>query len=513
MQTAHGTRAPASRDDEAQLARYRRIFEASIDAIVVIDAQGRITGFNPAAEVIFGCPKSESLGRELAELLIPARHRESHRDGLARLVETGRSGILNRRVRVDAMRADGSEFPAELIVTQIDESPLRFAAFVRDITEERRQERQLEDLARDNAQIINSAGDGIYRVDRSGRITYANPAAAYLLGCDLDEMMGRRAHDLMHHSHASGSPYPVEDCPVAASWTKGTISHVTTEVFWRADGTSFPVDYTSAPIREKGEIVGAVCIFADISEQRAREMELRERADWTRKVHTALRDDRLVLHGQPIFPARGDFPAMHELLLRMRSANDSLVMPADFLPQAERFELMATIDHWVLSQGISMAARQPVSVNVSAQALSEDGFADSVLDLIGRQPLDPSNLVLEITETTAFEDPERAVEATRLLTDIGCRLALDDFGTGYGNFAELSMLPVSYLKIDSAFVSGITDGGASLRSVQALVSVAGDFGLETIAEGVESEAAVELLLGCGVDYLQGFHLGRPGPIE
>lgn len=499
----------AERDDKCLW----QVFAASIDAIVVIDASDSITAFNPAAERLFGYRTAEVLGGDLAELLIPESHRDRHRRGFRVLAETGQSPILNQRVRVPALRADGTVFSAELTVTQIDDNPLRFAAFVRDITQDVRREESLHQLVEENAQILQSAGDGIYRIDCDGTITYANPAAPNILGYELAELLGQDSHRLFHHSHEDGSSYPAGDCPVLRVLTGGEVVHLTDEVFWRADGTPMPVDYTAAPIRDNGEIIGAVCVFADISEQRERENTLREKASWTQRIHMALREDRFVLFGQPIYAVGEDQPVMHELLVRMQSSEGTLFPPAEFLPQAERFGLMSEIDRWVVGEAMRIARRQPVSVNLSTYALSERGFAGWILDKIAEHGVTPGSLVFEITETAALQEVELAYQLVKRLTDLGCGFALDDFGTGYGAFSELKSLPVTHLKIDRSFVRRIISSPEDQRVVRAIIDVARNFDLKTVAEGVEDEDSYRLLREYGVDYVQGYHFGRPAPLE
>jgi len=511
---------PPARLDGPGGVNLLRLFHASIDAIVVVDASGGVTAFNPAAEKVFGYQRSDVIGRDMAEMLIPESHRNAHRRGFQILVETGEAKILDRRVRVSARRADGSTFPAELVISQIGERPLCFAAFVRDIGPEVRREQadkkmadDMRRLAEDNAQILESAGDGIYRVSLADEITYANPAASDILGYEIDDLLGKDAHALLHHSHEDGTPYPVKDCPIFKVRTTGEIVHVTTDVFWRANGSACPVDYTSAPIRENGETVGAVCVFGDISEQRERETELREKAAWTQRIHTAVREDRFVLFGQPIVSTQSGKPVMHELLVRMRSPEGTLFSPAEFLPQAERFGLITEIDRWVVRNAMRIAEHQPVSVNLSALALNERGFAGWMLDEIADRGVTPGNLVFEITETAALNDVTLAYRLVKRLTDLGCGFALDDFGTGYGTFSELKQLPLTHVKIDRSFVTHLATSEEDQRVVSALLGVADRFHLKVVAEGVEDEAAYRILRNQGVDFVQGYYFGRPELLE
>jgi PAS domain S-box-containing protein len=493
----------------SEVERYERIFQASMDAIVVIDQTGSVVALNLAAEAVFECPAHDAVGRRAIDF-IPDDDRTAHRAQFSRLVTGDEEALRERRV-VALQRLDGTQFPAEIALTQINSNPTHLAVFVRDLTEDLRREQELAQLAHDNALILSSAGDGIIRVDRAGVITYANPAAGSVLDCDPAALIGQGAHNLIHHSHADGSAYPAQLCPIRAAMAGGDVVHVTSEVFWRGDGTSFPVDYTVAPMREGSEVVGAVCVFADITEERNRENELRERAEWVERIHAGLRSGRFVLHAQPIFGIDDQRPDMHELLIRMRpdDGSDTLIPPVEFLGAAERFGLGAEIDRWVVQEAVKLAGKRRVSINLSGQTLGEPGFAEWLVETIEHAAVDPGNLVFEITETAALRDMEIAHDVVERLTARGCGFALDDFGTGYGSFAELRGLPVTHLKIDREFVRNLCADSNDRRTVSAIMAVAQRFGIKTIAEGVEDEETLTFLRMAGVDYAQGFHLGRP----
>ncbi|MEA2080707.1 MAG: sigma 54-interacting transcriptional regulator [Pseudomonadota bacterium] len=137
-------------------------------------------------------------------------------------------------------------------------------------------EDELAHLRRQNELILEAAGEGIYGLDCEGKTTFLNPAAAHMLGFDTDALIGQPMHALLHHTRPDGSPFPKEKCPIYAAFKDGTVHHVDDEVFWRKDGSSFPVDYTSTPILENGKLAGAVVVFKDITERKQAEQELRK---------------------------------------------------------------------------------------------------------------------------------------------------------------------------------------------------------------------------------------------
>jgi PAS domain S-box-containing protein len=144
------------------------------------------------------------------------------------------------------------------------------------LSEWRRVERLFADIESDNQLILRAAGEGIYGVDADGITTFVNPAAARMLGYDAGELVGRGAHATIHHSHADGSCYGVENCPIYGAFREGVVERRDDEVFWRKDGSSFPVEYTSTPIVDRGRIIGAVIVFRDISDRREAEERLRQ---------------------------------------------------------------------------------------------------------------------------------------------------------------------------------------------------------------------------------------------
>jgi PAS domain S-box-containing protein len=146
----------------------------------------------------------------------------------------------------------------------------------REITQRGQAEKQLERLQRQNQLILDSAGEGIYGLDKNGRITFVNPAAAAILGWTAEELIGGLAHAMLHHTKPNGMPYPVEECPIDTAFKDGTVHHADNEVFWHQDGTSFPVEYVSTPMREGDEVVGAVVTFKDITERKQVDTEIRQ---------------------------------------------------------------------------------------------------------------------------------------------------------------------------------------------------------------------------------------------
>jgi len=235
-----------------------------------------------------------------------------------------------------------------------------------------------------------------------------------------------------------------------------------------------------------------------------------DRETWIARVRQALDEDGLVLHGQPIVELASGKIVQRELLLRMVGPGGQLVPPLAFLPIAERCGLIYEIDQWVIKQAIKTAARgQSVSVNLSASSVGDPRLLELIERELGDHETDPSLLVFEITETAVMQNMDRAAFFAERLVTLGCKLALDDFGTGFASFTYLKRLPVQYLKIDIDFVRDLARSKRDMFVVRAIVALAGDFGQQTIAEGVEDQATAEVLRDLGVTFAQGYLYGRP----
>ena len=241
---------------------------------------------------------------------------------------------------------------------------------------------------------------------------------------------------------------------------------------------------------------------------------------WIHRIQRAFEEDRFCLHRQPIRRLRdGGEEDMAELLIRMRGDDGRLVPPGSFIPAAERYHLIPAIDRWVvraalaaLDDGGALAGAGCLAVNVSGLSLSDERFLDDVAAALDESGVDPERLCFEITETAAVAHLAHAHRFMAVLRAQGCRFVLDDFGSGMSSFAYLKNLPVDFLKISSQFVRGIEDSELQRALVQSIHQIGDLMRMGTIAEGVETEAALAVLEEVGVHYVQGFWIGRPEPV-
>jgi len=247
-------------------------------------------------------------------------------------------------------------------------------------------------------------------------------------------------------------------------------------------------------------------------------LQEREKHMWTvGKVQTALEQDQFVLYGQVIEPLREGADRHIEILLRMRE-DDQIVAPQAFLPASERYQLMQDIDRWVVNKAFTMIAEHqkilgnnlPVfGINLSGQSFCKEEFLDFVLKALIESGVSPQSICFEITETAAVSNLEQAKLFIAALRRVGCTFALDDFGAGLSSFGYLKSFDVQYLKIDGALVRDMADDPITEAMVASVNQVGHVMGLKTIAEYVESPRILAMLAAMGVDYAQGYALGKP----
>jgi EAL domain-containing protein (putative c-di-GMP-specific phosphodiesterase class I) len=245
-----------------------------------------------------------------------------------------------------------------------------------------------------------------------------------------------------------------------------------------------------------------------------------QRRPWLARLRRALANDAFTLHFQPIVSLVDERVRHHEALVRLADEPDGrLIGPASFLPAAERSGLIRAIDRMVLERVATLigddaeglAEGGAIAINLSALSLSDRDMLAHVRGALARHGADPRRLIVEVTETASISDMRRARAFCVALHELGCAVALDDFGVGFGSFHYLKHLPFRYLKIDGAFIRGLPDSPHDQLVVGALVGLVRAMGQQTIAEFVGDRRTLELLRELGVDYAQGFELGRPSP--
>lgn len=246
--------------------------------------------------------------------------------------------------------------------------------------------------------------------------------------------------------------------------------------------------------------------------------QLQERMRWKQKIEDALSEDRFVLYFQPIMQIQNQKVSHYEVLLRMQDEDGQVHAPGMFIEIAEQTGLIHRIDHYVLEKGIAKLAELEqqgknitLSLNLSAHAMLDAELIPLLKRLLQQYRASPGYLLFELTETAAVADINQARQLMREMRDLGCRFSIDDFGSGFASFRYLRELPVDVVKIDGMFITHITENNDDKLFVEALVTVAKGMGKNTVAEFVENAETLAVLAELGVDYAQGYYIGKPQP--
>jgi PAS domain S-box-containing protein len=471
----------------------------------LVDRDLRIVRINEMLAEVNGRTVEESIGCTVAELLpdLWPQFGDVYRRVLAG--ETVSNLDVSNPSAADPHRM--RHWLASYYPVRIDGEIVGVGNIVVDITERK-------DAEEFRAVVMDNMAEGLYALDTSGLVTYMNPAAALMLGWTEDELRGEPMHEAVHFQRADGTKVPTGECSLLQV-TQGRTVRILDEAFTRKDGSIFPVAYSSAPLRSGSTVQGVVVVFRDITEEKKEQAAAQRELDalmWLGRIRDAIDENRFVLYSQPIVPLAGGKPS-EELLLRMIGRDNEVIMPGTFLPVAEKYGLIVEIDRWVITQATRRAAtgKRVIEANLSGASIGTPDLLPFIDQQIREAHADPANLVFEITETALMHDITAGEVFARGLAALGCGLALDDFGTGFGSFTYLKKLPITHLKIDIEFVRDLVTSHDSLHVIKAIVSLARAFGLKTIAEGIEDEPSLALLRAEGVDFVQGFHLGRPKP--
>ncbi|MCG3202391.1 MAG: hypothetical protein NFCOHLIN_02273 [Gammaproteobacteria bacterium] len=394
----------ALRDSREETRRYETLLEhvseGTPDAVYVKDTDGRYLLFNTGACHIVGRPRAEVLGRDDTALLQPEEARAvMAKDG--HIMATGTTDTFEETVTLGGK--------ARTFLTT--KGPVRDAhggivglfGIARDITERRRAQVALAEANRLRELILESVGDGIHGIDLAGRIAFENATALTMFGREAQEMIGQEAHALTHHHHPDGSVYPAEDCPINRTLRDGKTRHVENEVYFRRDGTSFPVEYTCCAMRnEAGVISGAVIVFRDATERRRAEAEIQK--------ERLLSDS--ILRSLPgifyLFDEQGRYLRWNQNLVRLSGYSEEEFRqrhPLEFFTGEEKTLIRERIGR-VFTEGMADA---------EAHFTARDGtltpfyFTGVRLELDGRPHL--AGVGIELTERNRAEAESRLLQA------------------------------------------------------------------------------------------------------
>lgn len=541
--------------------RLQTILDNTAEGIVTFDANGRVEGYNQAAQRLFGWSEHEVVGQNI-DVLVQREIQTEPNSYLARFLNYETDSLVGEEGEIIGLRKGGGTFAMTIKISGLWLDGKRlYTALVADnserkaIIERLRAQAEhdsltglhnryyfLEELARVVERARRTHQTSILLYIDLDNFKYVNDTLGHLAGdrllIEISKLLHQRARrgDLI--ARLGGDEFSMllydthtdEAKSIAESFRKTLVDFRFRQASTQVDvGCSIGVALIGSGSATAEEVLSRADFACHLAKRGGRNrVHMFDNQDmanvtalsldmgWSRRIKDAIESNRFVLASQPIVNTRTMLPFAHEILLRLRDEHDVLIMSNGFLPAADRFGLSADIDRWVIVNAIRVLAtlrkERPdlrYSVNLSGQSLSEPAICDLVIHELRRTGLDPSALIFEVTETVAIANMTLAETFLARLKEIGCSTSLDDFGAGMSSFAYLRELPVDYVKIDGRFVQNLASNVADQAMVRAMCEIAHTLGKKAIAEFVEDEDCLQLLRQFGVDFVQGFHVGRP----
>jgi diguanylate cyclase (GGDEF)-like protein/PAS domain S-box-containing protein len=545
--------------------------QSIVDAVVTVDRTGRIDYMNPVAESLTEWTAEEALGQPLGEVVRFATE-EGHEpveDPVRRATSSGRPAAVPDQTVLLSRRGQEVAIQANAAPIRDREGRVGGAVMVfHDVSRERRMKRLLSyQAAHDALTGLLNRREFENRLGAALASLRENPGQSHaLLYLDLDQFKlvndtcGHAAGDqllrqvtglLQTRVRASdviarlgGDEFGIlfEQCSneTALRLADGLRQAIRDYRFvWEGQAMQIGASIGIVEMTPETESIAALFSAADLACYAAKDggrnrvhlydpasASARDRqTHWVTRLTSAKDQGRLELAFQPIMPvAAGPGRRPHyELLLRLTDEDGREIMPGEFIPVAERYNVMPVLDRWVVERTLAElvpsrrdgvhVAPYTLALNLSGASLSDQCFIESLLEQLEEHDPTPGVLCFEITETAAITNLANASHIMRELASRGCLLTLDDFGSGLSSFHYLRNLPVHYLKIDGQFVQDVAHDPIDRSLVEAIVQVGRAMGMETIAERVESQEVLDALEGVGVGYAQGWLLGRPVPIR
>lgn len=540
------------------------ILNNTAEGIITFDEHGMIDSFNVAAEKLFGYSQAEVQGHDITLFVQPPDQRD-RRDGyLEHFMRSEIQHLLGHEGELIGRHKDGTTFPLAIKIRpmQLDGRQV-YTALLSDITERKELVSHLQYMAeRDGLTGMFNRSYFQAELERLvERVCRSQQQCCSLLYLDLDNF--KYVNDTL--GHAAGDYMLIEvaglltkrarksdliariggdEFVVLLYNTSSQLAMVAAEGFreqiaghsfvfksQRVDiGCSIGVAILTCETRTASDALARADLACHLSKREGKNRVHLFNPDedqssvatmsldmgWSSRIKDAIAKGSFALACQPIVNTRTREVESYEVLIRMLGENNEMIMPGGFLPSAERFGLAVDIDKWVIKNAIETLAIQRgekanlrYAINLSGQTLSQPAVCDLIFDTLRATGLDPAALTFEVTETVAIADMSQAESFLTKLRRIGCRTALDDFGSGFSSFAYLKDLPVDEVKLDGRFVRNIATSQVDQAMVRAMNDIAHALGKLTVAEFVETEEAMEVLVRMGVDYVQGYHLGRP----
>ncbi len=486
---------------------YRLLAENAVDVVAHLRGT-QVIWISPSVVAAFGWPVDEWIGTDFSRRIFP----EDVDTVAAGLQEVDRGG-MTRGARVRTATADGSfhwvEARGKPYIDSEGNTDGMIVA-IRIVDEHVEAQRQLDAQRQRFEAVVANSPSAISVCDLEYRYTLVNQAFCQLFGQkSVADVIGRTKDEILPPDARENSRLAVQRILAGERFSEEESVSVGRETF-HVVTQQFPLRDSAGVVRE------LVTVRTDITHRKKAENAAAERSLWEQRIRAAISDERLVVYSQSIVDIATRTSVEEELLVRMRDSDtQAILLPAEFLPQCEQHGLMPEIDRYMVERAIELAhSGRHVCVNITGQTIRETTVLNEILAaLTTAGPTIANRILFEITETTALASPEIAEEFSRSMSALGCRMALDDFGTGYGTFTELRHLDLDSLKIDQSFVQNMLHDRNDERVVNTIAFVARQYGLKTVAEGVETEQTLEKLAELGIDRAQGYFFGKPKPVN
>lgn len=245
--------------------------------------------------------------------------------------------------------------------------------------------------------------------------------------------------------------------------------------------------------------------------------ELRMRINISQKIRNAISEDRMVLYFQPIYDVTKDKISYYESLVRLREPNGTIVGPAEFIPALEAAGEMHLLDRWIIKLATRTLKEHPelnhIAINLSAQAFKDENLVPAILESLNATGVNPNRITFELTESASLFNLNITQRVIADLHKLGCSFSVDDFGSGFSSFAYLKDLPADYIKLDGSFIQNLHKDTIDQALVKAMIQVIQALGKKAVAEYVENQDILDILKSMGIDFVQGYHIGHPLPVE
>ena len=545
--------------------------QSIMDAVITVDRDGRIEYLNPVAESLTEWSAADAAGRPCSEVLRLAteERRKNVEDPVRRVMASGRAETLSdQTVLVSRSGQDVAVQANAAPILARDGSIAGVVIVCHDVSRERRMKRLLSYQATHDALtgLINRR-EFESRLNAALQSVRDDPKLHHVVVyVDLDQFKvvndtcGHAAGDLLLRqvtgllqtrlratdviARLGGDEFGVllEHCDtdMALRLAEGLRQAIRDHRFvWDGHSMQIGASIGIVEMTHGTDSIATLLSAADVAcysakdggrnrvhlydpeSASARHREMR----WVSRLTCASDEGRLDLVFQPIVGVGdgGSTRPHYEILLRLKDEDGDEVLPREFIPAAERYNVMPSLDRWVIQKVLAElvpsrrdgleAAPYTITINLSGTTLSDQGFLGSLVEQLEERDPVPGVLCFEITETAAIANLAAASYVMRELASRGCLVALDDFGSGLSSLNYLRNLPVHYLKIDGQFVQNVAEDPVDRSLVEAIVQVGRAMGIQTIAERVETQEVLDTLRDIGVGYVQGWLLGRPRPIE